>query len=115
MPDSEVLASLANVLTTYPVDISTATTTTIFTPSAGVSWKLYGIFLESDGANTVKFVSGSTDISGAFDVANGTEIKVFNTIPVLSARAAGEALKITTSGAQNIKGWVQVAEDRSSA
>lgn len=91
---------------TVAIDTAGTGTKTIFTPDAGKRFAVHYLFIQVDVVNpsTIKFQSGSTDISGTIDLdgaaAPGDNIEFCCAgMPILIGRANGDAFQIVAGGA----------------
>jgi hypothetical protein len=104
---------IAKVAVTYPINISTATTTTVRTTPAGNRFHVLGLYLRAGGAQTVVFQSDANVLSGVITLADNEEINMpMGTVPHMSGQATGESFKITTTAAEDIDGWAIIAEEK---
>lgn len=91
-------------MATAAINISTATTTIIKTPDAGTKLIIDGITLLCTGAQTITFVGGSTNLSGAMAFpANGGMVGIDCGFELLVT----EAFKIITGAGVQVSGWVK--------
>lgn len=79
-------------------------------PKSDKRYKVTGYHLVAAGAVTAKFVSGSTDLTGAMSMITGVPHTVppGNALdtPAVLLCGYGEALNLTLGGAVQVSGWV---------
>lgn len=92
------------------VDIAATATIVAAHANAGMRIKITGYHLVAAGAVTVKFVSGSTDLTGAMSFITGVphSLPPANRLDTPDVLICGysEAFKLTLSGAVQVSGWV---------
>lgn len=107
-------ATLATKIVTVPINETASGDRTIRVIQPGQFFLVYGFFLQIVGAGTVTFIwkSGSTAISGAMALATNGALSVFDQIPVLKGRAAGDdlVLNLASAGAISVQGWCSLTE-----
>lgn len=84
------------------IDVASAGDNTVVAdPGTGAKIKVLSYVLVADAAVTVKWKSGSTDRSGAMNLAAGGGVSIASEFPIMSASAA---LKLTLGGAVGVRG-----------
>jgi hypothetical protein len=97
----------------YPINISTATTTTVRAIETGRRFHVMGLFIRAAGAQDVTFQSEANLISGAIPLSATLELNLpVSTVPHMSGLATGEDFKITTTQAVQTSGWALIAEEK---
>lgn len=84
-------------LTYASVDQGSAGTTEVAPATAGKKHKLISAILVLDAAGTLKFQSGSTDITGAMSVSSTGGLVAPPGVSPYTETAVGEALNLTTA------------------
>lgn len=90
---------------------SNAASVTVFTPAADSRFVCLYLAIQAEAAGSVQVQSGSTDISGPFDLAEDV-VQIFGNapFPVFIGRAAGEAMKIANAGTVQLNGTALVLD-----
>ncbi|MDX1407418.1 MAG: hypothetical protein R3330_04775 [Saprospiraceae bacterium] len=86
------------------MDESTADTHELVAAVAGRKIKVTAVHLGAASAQTVKFQSGTTDLTGVFAMAANGNLDIEGTSLVT---AAGEALNMVLSQAVQTGGWIE--------
>jgi hypothetical protein len=93
------------------VNISTATTTALFTPPTGRRWQVTGYDLVAAGAQTITFKRGSTAFGGPRTMTTGVAhtLQPDRCDPVTIMQGeTDEVLNLTTTTTAQVSGWVMV-------
>lgn len=103
---------------TLPISVSASGDTALLAAPANpkVYYRVFKVRASAAGAVSMKFKSGSTDLTGAMPMVTGTPFISGEIIPTFSGlakefdTAPGEALNINLSAAVAVGGWLVYQE-----
>ena len=98
-------AKLRDMGAVTAINTASAATAELVAAETGAKTQVIGLFIQSEGAQSVTLLSGTTALTGAIEFADGDSLYLdLSSAPLNCTRA--EALNMTTSNATQINGWV---------
>jgi hypothetical protein len=103
-------SSFDKVAKTVAFDETVAATYIVHATDAGRKFAVTRWYLQSYGASTMKFMSGTTDISGVFTLGVSFYSDGGGTNPVLFGVDLGDDFKVVLTGAVRVAGYFVLAQ-----